>query len=598
MTELCIQRPTALAALLLLATGAFACKPAAAPPSEAAATPSPAAAESALRAQADKAATVITPDVIRAPIAELGSDAYEGRDPGSNGDVKARDYLVQQMQGLGLEPGFADGAWQQSFELVSVDAAMPPTWSFTGTGGKSTAFKRKDEFIAASGVQDPKAAVKDAEVVFVGYGIQAPEYQWDDFKGQDLKGKVLLMLNNDPDWDDNLFAGKRRLYYGRWTYKYESAARQGAAGAIIIHTDDSAGYPFQVVQTSWTGEQFELPREDEPRIQVRGWLTHDASARLAELGGKKLDELVEAAKSRNFAPVPLGVRTSLSLANKIRRVQTANVVGKITGRDPQLSQQWVIFTAHHDHLGIGEPDATGDRIYNGARDNASGCAEILAIAKAFKALPEAPRRTVAIAFVAAEEQGLLGSKYLAEHPPVPAGRIAADINFDSANIWGKTKDVTYIGIEKSPLGEVVRRFAGEQGREVKGDQFPDKGFYYRSDQFSFAKVGVPAIYLEPGTDFEGRPEGWGKEQMEKNENESYHQPSDELQPDWNFDGAVQDSVLGFKAGLWIAEQDEMPTWTPGDEFEAARQQAIRYAVGAAAAPSASPAPSPAASNDD
>ncbi|HET9765217.1 MAG TPA: M28 family metallopeptidase [Thermoanaerobaculia bacterium] len=591
MTVPCTTRRGVLAAALLLAAGAFACKPAEAPPSTAA-TPAPAAGtESALLAQAGQAAAAITADVLRAPIAEIGSDAYEGRDPGSRGDTKAREYLVQQMQQLGLEPGFADGGWQQPFELVSIDAAMPPTWTFTGTGGKSTAFERKEEFIAASGVQDDKATIKDAEVVFVGYGIQAPEYQWDDFKGQDLKGKVLLMLNNDPDWDDNLFAGKRRLYYGRWTYKYESAARQGAAGAIIIHTTPSAGYPFQVVQTSWTGEQFELPREDEPRIQVRGWLTEDASQQLAALGGKKLEELVEAAKSRDFQPVPLGVRTSLSLANKIRRVQTANVVGKIPGRDEKLAQQAVIFTAHHDHLGIGEPDATGDTIYNGARDNASGCAEILAIARAFKALPEAPRRTIMIAFVAAEEQGLLGSKYLAEHPPVHAGRIAADINFDSANIWGKTKDVTYIGIEKSPLGDVVRRFAGEQGREVKGDQFPDKGFYYRSDQFSFAKVGVPAIYLEPGTNFEGRPEGWGKEQMEKNENESYHQPSDELTPDWNFDGAVQDAQLGFEAGLWIAEQDEMPGWTPGDEFEAARKKAIGEAEGAA--PAASPVASPA-----
>ena len=603
MTELCITRRSAFAAALLVAAGAFACKPVEAPPAGAAATPTTAGAESPLLAQADKAGAAITPEVLRAPIAEIGSDAYEGRDPGSRGDTKAREYLVQQMQQLGLQPGFADG-WQQPFDLVSVDAAMPATWTFSGAGGKSAAFKRKDEFIAASGVQDPKATIKNAEVVFVGYGIQAPEFQWDDFKGQDLKGKVLLMLNSDPDWDDALFAGKRRLYYGRWTYKYESAARQGAAGAIIIHTTPSAGYPFQVVQTSWTGEQFELPRENEPRIQVRGWLTEDAAKALAALGGKKLEELVEAAKSRDFQPVSLGVHTSLVLNNKIRRVQTANVVGKIPGRDEKLAQQVVIFTAHHDHLGIGDPDKTGDTIYNGARDNASGCAEILAIARAFKALPEAPRRTIMIGFVAAEEQGLLGSKYLAEHPPVPAGRIAADINLDSANIWGKTKDVTYIGIEKSSLGDVVSKLAGEQGREVKGDQFPDKGFYYRSDQFSFAKVGVPAIYLEPGTDFEGRPAGWGKEQMEINENEHYHQPSDELTPDWNFDGMVQDAQLGFEAGLLIAEQDDMPTWTPGDEFEAARKKAIEEAESGAAAPTptaepaASAAPSVAKSDDD
>ncbi len=540
MTTFCTTRRGALAAALLLAAGAFACKPAEAPPSTAAATPAPGAGtESALLAQADQAAAAITADVLRAPIAEIGSDAYEGREPGSAGDAKAREYLVQQMQQLGLQPGAADGTWQQPFELVGIDATAPSTWKFAGPGGKSASFKWYDEYIAAAGTQDPQSTIDDAEVVFVGYGIQAPEYQWDDFKGQDLEGKVLLMLNNDPDWDDSLFAGKRRLYYGRWTYKYESAARQGAAGAIIIHTDDSAGYPFQVVQTSWTGEQFELPRESEPRIQVRGWLDR---GRLAP-AGRTSAARSSTSWSRRRSRATSG-RCRWACARRCRwRTRCAarrppTCWASIPGRDEKLGQQVVVFTAHHDHLGVGEPDETGDRIYNGALDNASGCSELLAIARAFKALPEAPRRTIMIAFVAAEEQGLLGSKYLAEHPPVPAGRIAADINFDSANIWGKTKDVTYIGIEKSSLGEVVRRFAGEQGREVKGDQFPDRGFYYRSDQFSFAKVGVPAIYLEPGTDFEGRPPGWGKEQMEKHENESYHQPSDELTPDWNFDGMV------------------------------------------------------------
>jgi len=596
MTQLCAWKRGALAVVSLLAAGALACKPATETPG-AAATPAPpaTAAERPLPEQAQGAAAAITADVLREPIAQLGSDAFEGRGPGTSADPKTRDYLVQQMQLIGLQPAAADGGWTQSFELVGIDASPPATWTFDGGGGKKVAFKRREEFIAASGVQEPKATLQGAEVVFVGYGIQAPEYQWDDFKGQDLKGKVLLMLNNDPDWDPNLFAGERRLYYGRWTYKYESAARQGAAAAVIIHTTPSAGYPYQVVQTSWTGEQFELPHESEPRVQVRGWLTEDASRRLVELGGKKLDELVQAAKSRDFQPVPLGVHTSLTLSTKIRRVQTANVLGKIPGSDAELSDEAVIYTAHHDHLGIGEPDKSGDTIYNGARDNASGCAEVLAIARAFKALPEAPRRTVMFAFVAAEEQGLLGSKYLAEHPPIPAGKIAADVNFDSANIWGKTKDITFVGLEKSSLGDVVRRFAGEQGgRSVKPDQFPDRGFFYRSDQFSFAKVGVPGVYLEPGTEFVGRPAGWGKEQMEKHENESYHQPSDELTPDWNFDGMVEDSQLGFLVGLWVAQQDQMPTWTPGDEFEAARKAAIAAAE-SGGAPAAAPAASAAAS---
>ena len=595
MTELCAWKRGALLATLV-AAAALACKPASEAPVEA--TPSPAAstaaAEVPLPAEAKQAAEAITPDVLRAPIAELASDAYGGRGPGEPGDPKTRDYLAQQMQQIGLQPGAADGSWTQTFDIVGIEASAPKAWSFATGDGKKASFAWNDDYIAGSGVQEPKAAVKDAEVVFVGYGIQAPEYQWDDFKGQDLKGKILLMMNNDPDWDPNLFAGERRLYYGRWTYKYESAARQGAAGAIIIHTTPSAGYPFQVVQTSWTGEQFELPRENEPRVQLKSWMTEDAARRLAELGGKKLDELIDSAKKREFQPVPLGIRTSLALANKVRRVQTANVIGKLPGRDPQLGQQAVIYTAHHDHLGVGTPDDKGDTIYNGAMDNASGCSQILAIARAFKALPQAPRRTVMFAFVAAEEQGLLGSKYLAEHPPIPAGRLAANVNFDGGDIWGKTKDITFVGVEKSSLGDVVRRFASEQGREVKPDQFPDRGFYYRSDQFSFAKVGIPGIYLDTGTDFVGRPPGWGKEQVEKYEEECYHQPCDELKPDWNFDGMVDDARLGFYSGLWIAEQDEMPTWVPGDEFEAARREAIAEAEGGGAPAAASPAASPAA----
>jgi Zn-dependent M28 family amino/carboxypeptidase len=578
MTELCVKKLAVVPAALLLA-GALACKPAAETP-EANATPAAtatAAAESPLMAEAKKAEGAITADVLRAPIAELGSDAYEGRGPGTPADPKTREYLVQQMQQLGLEPAAPGGGWMQSFDLVGVDATPPPKWTFTGADGKSASFARRDDFVAASGVQSPQASLQKAEVVFVGYGIQAPEYQWDDFKGQDLKGKVLLMLNNDPDWDANLFAGNRRLYYGRWTYKYESAARQGAAGAIIVHTDPSAGYPWQVVQTSWSGEQFELPDEGQPRVQVRGWVTEDGAKKIAELGGKKLEELVQAAKSRDFQPVPLGVTTSITLTNKVRRVQTANVIGKIPGRDAALAGQAVIYTAHHDHLGVGDPDKTGDKIYNGARDNAGGCSQVLAIARAFKGLSQAPRRTVMFAFVAAEEQGLLGSRYLAEHPPIPAGKIAADVNFDSPNIWGKTKDITFIGIEKSSLGDVVRKLAADQGREVKADQLPDKGYFYRSDQFSFAKVGIPGVYFETGTDFVGRPPGWGKEQIEKHDQENYHQPSDELTPDWNFDGMVEDTQLGFVTGLAVAEADELPAWTPGDEFEAARKAAIAAA---------------------
>ena len=519
------------------------------------------------------AAAQIAPEYLRDRIAEFSADEFEGRGPATPGDEKARRYLVEQLEQIGFEPAGPQGEWEQFFDVVGVTAKMPKQWTFR-RDGKSLAFDWWDEYIAASGVQTERGAIKDAEVVFVGYGIEAPEYDWNDFKGQDLKGKVLLMLNNDPDWDPELFAGDTRLYYGRWTYKYESAARQGAAGAIIIHTTPSAGYPFQVVQTSWSGEQVELPSQGEPSVKVKGWLTEDAARELVSFAGQDLSELIEAAKSRDFAPVALGVETSLAFENWLNRTRTANVYGVLKGSDPELADEYVIYTAHHDHLGIGEPDAQGDTIYNGARDNASGVAQILAIGKAFKALPTPPRRSVMLLFVAAEEQGLLGSKYFASNPTVAPGKIAANLNFDSANIWGRTKDLVYIGKGKSTLDAIVEQVAQSQDRVVTGDQFPDRGSFYRSDQFSFAKIGVPAVYLRAGTDFIGRPDGWGKEQHEANEKHNYHQPSDEIASWWNFDGMVEDADLGFRVGLQIANADEMPSWVPGDEFEAARKKAL------------------------
>jgi Zn-dependent M28 family amino/carboxypeptidase len=515
----------------------------------------------------------ITTATLRGQVAELASDTYGGRGPGSEGDAMARRYLIGELEDIGFEPGATGGGWEQPFDIVGVTSKAPESWSFS-KGGDSISLAWWDEYIASSGVQKETAAIEDSELVFVGYGIQAPEYDWDDFKGMDVSGKVLVIINNDPDWADDLFQGNRRLYYGRWTYKYEKAAELGAAGAIIIHTTPSAGYPFQVVQSSWTGAQFEIPAGDEPRIQIPAWTSEDAMYRIFKFAGHDLDELREAAKSRDFEPVPLGVTTSLRLENEVTRVQTANVVATLAGRDPELAAQYIVYSAHHDHLGIGKANEQGDEIYNGALDNAAGCGQVLAIARAFTALPDRPRRSIMLAFVAAEEQGLLGSAYFAQHPPVPAGRMAANINYDGANIWGRSQDVTYIGYGKSSLDAVVETFASEQGRTVKPDQFPDRGFFYRSDQFNFAKVGVPAIYLDTGTEFVDRPEGWGKEQIEAWETVHYHQPSDELVDDWNFDGMIEDATLGFKIGLHLAETDELPTWNAGDEFEAARLEAL------------------------
>lgn len=535
----------------------------------------PAATPKPFSADAERAAEQVTEAFIRGHIARLADDALEGRGPGTPGDQGARNYLIEQLKALDLQPGAA-GEWEQPFDIVGITSELPKRWSFK-QGKKELALNYFDQYIGTSGVQAERAAISNAEVVFVGYGIEAPEYQWDDFKGQDLKGKVLLMLNNDPDWDDALFAGNTRLYYGRWTYKYESAARHGAAGAIIVHTTPSAGYPFSVVQSSWGGEQFELPAEGEPRIQLQAWVTEDAARDLVKLAGKELDALVESAKSRDFRPVPLGVSTSLSFQNKLKRGRTANVFGTLPGSDPAAKSEYVIYTAHHDHLGVGKPNEQGDKIYNGALDNATGCAEVLAIARAFKALPTPPKRSVMFLFVAAEEQGLLGSQYFAAHPTMPAGKIAANINYDGGNIWGRTRDVTFVGKGKSTLDGVVEVLAGHQGRTVKPDQFPDRGHFYRSDQFSFAHIGVPALYLDTGLEFVDHPDDWGKQQIEAFEANDYHQPSDELRPSWNFEGMIEDVKLGFWAGDIIANAPQMPSWTPGDEFEAKRKAALQAA---------------------
>ena len=562
----------------MLVAGLAACSGEKAPQDEAVAQSEDAAVEVADEAgpnlTAEQASKEITGDYMRSIVVEISDDRYEGRGPGSEGDAMARAYLAIRMEELGLEPAAEDGSWEQPFDLVGVNSSQPDSWTFEGHG-QSLTLKQWDQFIVGGGIQEPRAELDGAELVFVGYGIQAPEYDWDDYKGVDLTGKVLVMMNNDPDWDPELFGGETRLWYGRWDYKYLSAARQGAAGAIIIHTSPSAGYPFQVVQTSWTGVQFELPAGDEPRSQVKAWVTEDSARELIAMAGLDLDELREAAYNRDFQPVPLGITTSIGMDVEITRVQSANILGLIPGSDPELKDEVVIYTAHHDHLGIGTPNEDGDVIYNGAMDNATGVAQVLAIAKAIKALPEAPRRSILVNLVGAEEQGLLGSEYYAANPTFAPGKIAANLNYDGGNIWGHTHDVTFVGLGKSTVDEIVTMIAEEQGRVVKPDQFSDKGYFYRSDQFSFAKIGVPAMYLDTGTDFVDRPPEWGREQQNHYTEVNYHQPTDEYDPSWTFDGMVDDALLGYWTGLAIANADDMPTWNAGEEFEAARIEALK-----------------------
>lgn len=525
---------------------------------------------------ADAAAAKITAPLLAAHIRFLADDLLEGRGPGSRGELLTLRYLESQLARMGLEPAAAGGGFEQRFEIVGIDSKPPASWRFRGARGDVDLAWWSD-YVAAAGRQAERSRLDGAELVFVGYGIQAPEYGWDDFKGADLKGKVLLMLNNDPDWDAQLFEGPRRLYYGRWTYKFESAARQGAAGAVIVHTTPSAAYPWQVVQSSFTGEQFELPAGNEPRVEVTGWATEAATRRLAAAAGRNWDDLLAAAKRRDFRPMPLGLTTSLAFESAVRRKSTANVLGLLPGADPKLAGEVVILTAHHDHLGIGRADASGDTIYNGAVDNAAGVAQVLAIAEALVALPVRPRRSVLFLFVAVEEQGLLGSKHYAAHPTFPPGKIAANVNFDAGNLFGKTRDVTYIGYGKSSLDAVVESLVARQGRRVVGDQFPDRGSFYRSDQFSFAQIGVPAIYLDSGTDFIGRDPEFGRRLQEEYERTRYHQPSDEVDPAWDYSGLVEDSQLGLFCTLAIANAEALPTWKPGDEFEPARRAALAAA---------------------
>ena len=566
------RRAAELWALLLAAGGACqsANPPALAPASDVRHAPS---VRSGFEPSVSLASATITEGFLRDRVDQLSADEFEGRGPGTRGDLKARAYLEGQLASLGVTAGRGAQGWEQPIELVGLKAHLPSTWRFE-RGGRSVSLAWWDQYIAGSGVQAAAGAIEQAELVFVGYGIEAPEYDWNDFKGQSVKGKVLLVLNNDPDWDPALFAGKTRLYYGRWPYKYESAARHGAAGAIIVHSTSSAGYPYQVVQSSWGGEQFALPSKGATSLQVKAWVTEEAARSLVALSGQSLEHLQELAHSRAFTRVQLGIKTSLHFENQVERVNTANILGKIAGSDPELRDEYLVLSAHHDHLGIGKPDESGDAIYNGALDNGAGLAQVLAIVKAFQSLHTRPRRSILVLFPGAEEAGLLGSEYFTEHLPIPAGKITANLNYDGGNIWGRSRDITQIGKGKSSIDVTVAQIAARLGRTIEGDQFPDLGTFYRSDQFNFAKIGVPALYLKTGTNFIGRPANWGKEQILAFEAKRYHQPSDQLGPDWNFDGLVDDARFGFLAALEIANADHSPTWNPGDEFEAARRAAL------------------------
>jgi Zn-dependent M28 family amino/carboxypeptidase len=424
--------------------------------------------------------------------------------------------------------------------------------------------------------QQEQLDVQDAELVYVGYGIIAPEENWDDYKGVDVSGKILVFKNNDPSAYPDRFAGEARLYYGRWGYKFEMAEKMGALGAIIVHTTPTAGYGWNVVSGSWGRERFELARGAEPGTTgFNAWLTEEGSTAMFAEAGLNLTEMLEAAESPDFTPVPLdGITASIRLNSTYKDLTLMNVVGKIEGNDPELKDDYIVFTAHHDHLGVGTP-VDGDSIFNGALDNASGVSAVLNLARTYSEVSDNLRRSMLFVMVGGEESGLLGSDYFTSNPPVPPSRMTANINIDGLNVFGPTRDIIVVGKGRSSMDEIMQKEAAKDGREVRPDQNPEQGSYYRSDHFSFAKVGVPALYPNAGISYLNKPDNYYEDVIQPYRRQNYHTVHDKVDENWDLSGAEKDVRLIFRVGKRIANQDEMVTWTPGVEFEAIRKQSLR-----------------------
>jgi Zn-dependent M28 family amino/carboxypeptidase len=515
-------------------------------------------------------------------IKQLSADEMRGRLPGTEGEQLAVQYLTGQFKAAGLEPGNPDGTWVQKVPLVGLmpSVAVPFT---VKQNGKTREMNVPGDIVPFSRRVADTVSLAGSEMVFVGYGIQAPEFQWDDYKGVDVKGKTILMLVNDPQisgsgpggLDPKTFGGKAMTYYGRWTYKFDKAAEMGAAGVLVIHETGPAGYPYAVAQ-AMGGERFNLstPDKNMDKAAVQGWISLEATTALFKAAGFTFDDLKARATTREFTPVPLKATASVTLKQATRTLDSQNVIAKITGSDPTLKDEYVIYTAHWDHLGILAPDATGDTIANGASDNASGCATILEIARAIKSLPAMPKRTMVFMAVTAEEQGLLGSEYYGRFPLYPLNKTLANINVDGMNLWGRTSDVTVIGMGASDLDDYLAEAAKEQGRTLIPDPESEKGFYYRSDHFNLAKVGVPALYLDDGITFIGKPSGYGEQKRQEWTAKDYHKPSDEVKPDWDLSGLAEDGKLYLAVGYRVAQSATYPDWKPGNEFRAVREKSM------------------------
>jgi Zn-dependent M28 family amino/carboxypeptidase len=518
-------------------------------------------------------------DAIMEHIRVLSSDEFEGRAPGSRGEELTVQYLTDQFEKLGLKPGNPDGTFVQQVPLVGITGAEARPFTVAGEGQKRT-FKYRDEVVAFSQRVTDRVEIQDSDLVFVGYGVTAPEYDWDDFKDVDVAGKTIVVLVNDPQvpdpndpsrLDDSLFNGRAMTYYGRWTYKYEEAARRGAAGVFIVHETEPAGYPFPVVQ-GFLGERFNLVAEDRNmgRSAIQGWFSLEATRELFKMAGQDFDALKQQALTRDFRPVPLDLRASMALSQTMRTLESQNVIGKLEGSDPHLRDEYVVFTAHWDHLG-----RDGDQIFNGALDNASGVASVIEIARAFTQIEPQPKRSILFLMVTAEEQGLLGSEHYATRPLYPLEKTLANINVDGVNQWGRTSDLTVIGMGASDLDDYLREAAAEQDRVLRPDPESEKGFYYRSDHFNFAKVGVPALYIDSGVEYIGKPESYGQEKRDEYTSRDYHSPSDTIKPDWDLTGAAEDARLLLAVGYRVANADRFPEWKAGNEFKARRDEMMK-----------------------
>lgn len=521
----------------------------------------------------------INETTLRAHIKFLADDMLEGRGTGARGGELAAKYIASQLEASGLKGAAADGSFFQPVSLVGVKADPNTKLIISGRNDTET-FKFADEFVAFTGAQTEEVDV-DTDLIFVGYGINAPEQRWNDYKGDaaDYRGKILVMLVNDPPAtteEPGLFGAKTLTYYGRWTYKYEEAARRGAAGVILLHTDQSAGYPWGVVRTSNGSWRFDIAQtqgDTTPFLKFRSWMTDEAANRLMKLAGQDLATLRAQAATRSFQPVKLALKGKLNLRSEVKRVAAPNVVGVLEGSDPRLRSEYVVYSAHWDHLGVGAPNKDGDTIYNGALDNASGVACVLAIADSLARLPvgQRPRRSILFLFPTAEEQGLLGAEWYSMHPVVPLAKTAANVNLDSMNVLGLTRDFIPLGAERSSLKAVVEAVARERGLRVSPDARPEQGSFYRSDHFPFAKVGVPSISLKEGNDYVGRTKDWSQEQFRAYNTAHYHQPSDELKDSWDFRGMIQEAEIALAIGRRIADAAQMPQFNAGDEFAKARK---------------------------